>query len=307
MRYNVDMFVRIPPAWEIPERLATPEQVYLNRRQFLKTGAVLAGAAAIASAAVTRNPRYTLDRPLSDESVATRYNNYYEFTLQKDMVWRLAERFRTRPWQIEVAGLVEKKLKLDVDELIRQMPVEERLYRHRCVEAWAMAVPWTGFPMKGFLDFVKPLSRARFVRMVSFHRPNETPGVVSQPHYPWPYFEGLTMAEASHELAFLVTGMYGHDLPRQNGAPIRLVTPWKYGFKSIKGIVKFEFTARQPDNFWHVAVPDEYDFWANVNPKARHPRWSQATETMIGTGEKRPTQLYNGYGQYVAGLYTRGS
>ncbi len=303
------MLIRVPRSWEIPERLATPEHVYLNRRQFLKSGAALAGSAALGQAAapgVKRNPKYTLDRPLSDEFPATHYNNYYEFTVQKDGVWRLAERFQTRPWQIEVSGLVEKKLKLDVDELVRKMPLEERLYRHRCVEAWAMAVPWTGFPMKAFLDFVKPLSSANFVHMVSFYRPGETPGVISQPFYPWPYFEGLSLAEASNELTFLVTGMYGHDLPKQNGAPIRLALPWKYGFKSIKGIVKFEFMAKQPQNFWHMAVPNEYDFWANVNPKVPHPRWSQAYETMIGTNERRPTLPYNGYGEYVAHLYQRG-
>ncbi len=198
-----------------------------------------------------------------------------------------------------------KPKEMDVDELLARMPVEERLYRHRCVEAWAMAVPWTGFPMRELVKWAEPTSAARFVRMVSFQRPDQAPGQKNTPWYPWPYFEGLTLAEATHELAFLVCGIYGHTLPVQHGAPLRLATPWKYGFKSIKSIVLFEFTDRRPRTFWNDVAPAEYDFFANVNPRVPHPRWSQATERMIGTNERRPTQPFNGYGEWVAGLYAK--
>lgn len=286
----------------------------MNRRELLRAGAI--GAAAVGAgllgaprpvwAEVSRNPKYKLDRPLTDERIAAMYNNFYEFD-QEDKTGpaRLSGKFRTSPWEIEVTGLVEKKLKLDVQELIRKMPLEERLYRLRCVEAWAMAVPWTGFPMKAFLDYVKPLSSAKYLRFVSFYRPSEAPGFAKYHWYPWPYHEGLTMAEAANELTMLVTGIYGHDLPKQHGAPIRVIVPWKYGFKSIKSIVKIEFTKGQPPTFWNTVAPTEYDFLSNVNPKAPHPRWSQASEKMIDTGERRPTLLYNGYAEHVAHLYLK--
>ena len=328
--------------WEIPERLATPEALYWNRREFLRAmglgsigaAALLAGCGAGAggdpgggeatpgvknaaqpSAALNfdpaspgiypaaRNATYTLDRALTDEKVAAAYNNFYEFTTQKDRVWRMTDRFRTRPWRIEVAGLVEKETAIDVDDLVKTMPVEERTYRHRCVEAWAMAVPWTGFPMKAFIDWAEPSSGARFVRMVSFLRPDEAPGQAPGSGYPWPYFEALRMEEAMNELAFLVIGIYGHPLPKQHGAPIRLATPWKYGYKSAKSIVRFEFTSEQPPTFWNTVAPSEYGFLSNVNPKVPHARWSQATERLIDTGEVVKTQPFNGYGEYVARLY----
>ncbi len=328
--------------WTIPERLATPESVYWNRRDFLKAlglggigaAALLAGCgtgaggsagngeatpgvknAAQPAAALnfdpprpgiypaSRNTRYALDRALTDEKVAAAYNNFYEFTTQKDRVWRLTDRFKTRPWRIEVAGLVKKEIAIDVDDLVRAMPIEERLYRHRCVEAWAMAVPWTGFPMKAFIDWAGPLSDARFVRMVSFLKPDEAPGQAPGSGFPWPYFEALRMDEAMNELAFLVIGVYGHPLPKQHGAPIRLATPWKYGYKSAKSIVRFEFTSEQPPTFWNTVAPSEYDFLSNVNPKVPHARWSQAMERLIDTGEFVRTQPYNGYGEYVAQLY----
>ena len=323
-------FLRVPRGWEIPEGEATPESIYeqFTRRRFLRDLALAglgAGATLLAGPAMLeadnrqkqprsfpaspsvyparRNPKFTLDRPLTDEKIAASYNNFYEFSEQKEEVAKLAARFETRPWTVEIAGLVHKPLKFDVDELTRLMPIEERLYRLRCVEAWAMAVPWTGFPFKALMDRVEPLAKAKFVRMVSFERPSEAPGQRS-PWYPWPYFEALTMAEAANELTLLVTGIYGHELPPQHGAPIRLIVPWKYGFKSIKSIVRIEFVERQPETFWHKVVPGEYDFWANVNPRVPHPRWSQATERMIGTNERRPTLLYNGYGEFVAGLYS---
>ena len=308
------MLIRIPRPWEIPERLATSEDAVLSRRRFLRAGAI--GAAALgasglafpeaAEAAVGRNPKYKLDRPLTDERVAATYNNFYEFDQQdKTAPARLAQKLTTHPWTIEVTGLVQKKLKLDVEDLIRKMPLEERLYRFRCVEAWAMAVPWTGFPMKAFLEYVKPLSSANFVRFVTFFRPGQAPGFAKYHWYPWPYHEGLTMAEAANEMTLMVTGIFGHDLPKQHGAPIRMIVPWKYGFKSIKSIVKVEFTKKQPRTFWNTVAPREYDFWSNVNPKVPHKRWSQATEQMIDTRERRPTHPYNGYGQYVAHLYSR--
>lgn len=307
--------IRIHRGWEIPEREATPEHLYLNRRRFLKglgltgiglvTGVGLAGAEEVASLyPAKRNPTYTLDRALSDEQVAGSYNNFYEFTTDKEAVKEKVEKFQTHPWQVEVKGLVQNPKIYDFDQLVRRMPLEERLYRHRCVEAWAMAVPWTGFPFKALIDEVQPLSSARYMRLVSFDRPDQAPGQKWQPWYPWPYFEGLSLAEATNELAFLVTGIYGHELPKQHGAPLRLATPWKYGFKSIKSIVLIEFTEAQPPTFWNQIAPSEYDFYANVNPAIPHPRWSQATEKLIGTGERVPTQRYNGYGPYVEKLYS---
>jgi sulfoxide reductase catalytic subunit YedY len=249
-----------------------------------------------------RNPGFTLDRTLTDERVAAAYNNFYEFTTDKEEVRNLVGAFRIRPWQVEVGGLVEKPRIYDVDDLVRRLPLEERLYRFRCVEAWAMAVPWTGFTLKALINEVRPLSAARYVRMVTFYKPDQARGQKFQHWYPWPYYEGLTMAEATNVLTFLVTGIYGHELPKQHGAPIRLITPWKYGFKSIKSIVQIEFVEKQPPTFWSAAS-SEYDFWANVNPKVPHPRWSQATERLIDTGERVPTQLYNGYAEQVAHLY----
>ncbi|MGH8244829.1 MAG: protein-methionine-sulfoxide reductase catalytic subunit MsrP, partial [Gammaproteobacteria bacterium] len=301
------MLIRIPRRWAIPEREATPEDQFLNRRQVLRAGAIAAAALAAPPlrAAVQRNPKYKLDRPLTDERIAATYNNFYEFNQEdKTAPARLVEKFTISPWQIEVTGLVEKKMRFDVQDLVRKMPVEERLYRFRCVEAWAMAVPWTGFPMTAFLDYVKPLSTAKFIRFVSFYRPHEAPGFQRYHWYPWPYFEGLSLAEASNELAMMVTGIYGHDLPKQQGAPIRVITPWKYGYKSIKSIVKIEFTKSQPPTFWNQVAPTEYDFWSNVNPKVPHPRWSQASERMIDTGERRPTLMYNGYEEFVVHLYS---
>ncbi len=308
-------YLKIPKGWEIPEREATPEAAFLNRRKFLAAmgiGAIGASgilprplAAADALYPAKRNPAYKLDRPITDEQFATRYNNFYEFTEQKEDVWKLVNDFKPEPWTIDVSGLVRKPQKLDLDRLLRLIPLEERLYRHRCVEAWSMAVPWTGFPLKALIDLVEPKSEAKYVRMVTFFRPGQAPGQRTLLHYPWPYYEGLTMAEAMNELTFLVTGMYGHAVPKQNGAPIRLVVPWKYGFKTIKSIVAIEFTSEQPRTFWNDAAPREYHFLANVNPKVPHPRWSQATERVIDTGLMRPTLMYNGYGSFVASLYEK--
>ncbi len=318
------MLVHARRGWEIPERDFTPEAVYRNRRRFLQTALGAAGSLALAGAGpwenawaaapdpwltgvrpleAARNQEYKVDRPITRKDIAARYNNFYEFSLDKARVWPLAQAFKIEPWEIEVKGQVEKNLKFDAADLLRRMPIEERVYRFRCVEAWSMVIPWVGFPMKKFIEWVKPLSSARYVRMVTFHRPGVTPGVVRQPHYAWPYHEGLTMAEAMNPLTMLVVGMYGHTLPKQNGAPLRLIVPWKYGYKSIKSIVRFEFTNKRPPTFWNRAIPDEYGFTANVTPKVPHPRWSQATEKVVETGERIPTLPYNGYGKYVEYLY----
>jgi sulfoxide reductase catalytic subunit YedY len=242
-----------------------------------------------------------MDRALTNEVDAARYCNFYEFSSGKQ-VWRYVQPFQPLPWTLQVGGLVAKPRTFDLDDLIRAFPLEERLYRHRCVETWAMAIPWTGFPLAALLRKVEPLPAARFVRFVTFDRPEEA-GRQKDRSQPWPYTEGLTLAEAGNELTFLVTGMYGHPLLKQHGAPLRLVVPWKYGFKSAKSLVRIELTAEQPATFWNTLVPREYGFEANVNPAAPHPRWSQTTERMLGTGEVRQTQLYNGYGEWVAHLY----
>ena len=320
------MLIKIPKGWEIPERQVTPEHVYLNRRNFLAraSAGLLAGAGglimpgnsgfsllardepaqALAPLKAPRNPEYKTDRPITAERIATGYNNYYEFTEVKDQVWKLAQDFKPRPWEIEFKGHIEKPFKIDVDDLIKKMTLEERVYRHRCVERWVVVFPWIGFPMKKLVEFAKPTSKAQYIRMVSFFRPGQAPGQRSGTWERfWPYYEGLTMEEANNELAFMVVGAYGKILPNQNGSPMRLHTPWKYGFKSIKAITKFEFVEKQPPTFWHTAVPDEYDFEANVNPNKPHPRWSQAREQLVETGETVPTKLYNGYEKYVAYLY----
>ena len=248
-----------------------------------------------------RNPRFTLDRPLTPEAVAARHNIFDEFTLDRARVWEVAAPFRSRPWQIEVRGLVARPLTLDVDDLIRKMGLEERVYRLRCVETWAMAVPWTGFPFRRFLDWIRPLGSARFIRMVSFDRPEEAPGWNASRRR-FPYYEALTIEEAAHDLAFLATGIYGHSLPNQHGAPIRLAVPWKYGFKSIKSIVRFELTEQRPPTFWSDLSPRNYTFAANVDPGVPQP-WPQDEERMLGSGERRKTLLYNGYSAEVAALY----
>lgn len=307
------MLIKRPKGWEIPEREATPEAVFFNRRQIvgslLAAGATSVGVPVLAQPAdpildlypAKRSARWILDRPITEEKSAADYNNFYEFGSSKSVA-TAARALKTRPWKVSIDGLVEKPFEIAVDDLIRKMPLEERLYRHRCVEAWAMAVPWTGFPMKALLDLAKPASAAKYVRMETFLDRAAAPGQ-RQTWYPWPYTESLTIEEAANDLAFMVTGVYGKPLANQFGAPLRLATPWKYGFKSAKSLVKFTFTAERPKSFWEALQPAEYGFWANVNPEASHPRWSQSTERMLGTDEIRPTVLFNGYGEHVAHLY----
>lgn len=316
--------------WDVPERAVTPEREHLSRRRWLKWAALAAGGTAAAAGGVwwwlyggsdadvlaagrVDSPAADLfpaplartfadlDRPLTAEAAAARYCNFYEFSIAKN-VWRSVRRFQPVPWTLEVTGLVRRPLRFDLEKLLRTFPQEERRYRHRCVEAWAMAVPWTGFPLKELLARADPLASARYVRFVSFQRPEEA-GRQKDDSQPWPYTEGLTIEEAANELAFLATGIYGHPLLKQHGAPVRLVVPWKYGFKSAKSLVRIELTAEQPATFWNTIAGHEYGFQANVNPDVPHPRWSQKTERMLGTDEVRPTQLYNGYGRWVASLY----
>ncbi len=308
--------------WEIAEREATPESVFFDRRKFLAgslgvlAGGIL-GAGGLSGPAeaktetpkdktldlypAKRNPAFTLDRPLTDKMVAAKYNNFYEFGGTKTIQW-LAQRLKIRPWQVRVSGLVDKPKTYDIDHLVRSMPLEERLYRFRCVEAWAMAIPWTGFPFSALIKKAAPKSEAKYVKLTTFLDRKVALGQLRF-WQPWPYVEALTIEEAMNDMTLLVTGIYGHPLPKQHGAPIRLITPWKYGFKSIKSIVSIEFTRERPKTFWETVGPNEYGFWANVNPNFAHPRWSQAQDRMLGTDEVRPTQIFNGYGKWVASMY----
>ncbi len=317
-------YIKIPKEWEIPENQVTSESDYINRRKFIRDlGLASAGALLFSTSNACaqnkgvekqlepyraqkldaeNNPNFTVNRQMTDEVVAATYNNYYEFTTSKSGVWKEVKQFKTRPWEIKISGLVEKPMTLDVDDLIKQMPLEERIYRFRCVEAWAMVVPWIGFPMKALLEKVQPTAKAKYVRMLTFLDSEVAPQQRNL-RYPWPYYEGLTLAEAMNDLTILTVGIYGHILPPQHGAPIRLIVPWKYGFKSIKSIVSIELISQKPRTFWNTLAPREYDFEANVNPNVPHPRWSQANERMIGTGERLPTRIYNGYGSSVAHLY----
>ncbi|QDZ01982.1 protein-methionine-sulfoxide reductase catalytic subunit MsrP [Nitratireductor mangrovi] len=304
------------PDWAIAEREATPEHVFFNRRAVLAGfGASMAALAAppFAGRALAaddptadlypagRNEAYTIERDLTPEEASSQYNNFYEFGSHKQIA-RAAQDLKIRPWDVEIGGLVDKPQKLAFDDLIRKMPLEERLYRHRCVEAWSMTVPWTGFPLSALVELAAPQASAKYVRFETFLDPAMASGQ-KQVWYPWPYVEGVTMAEAANELAFMVTGVYGKPLAKQFGAPLRLALPWKYGFKSIKSIVKVTFTEERPVSFWERIASNEYGFWANVNPEVPHPRWSQAQERVLHTGETIPTVIYNGYGEQVAGLY----
>jgi sulfoxide reductase catalytic subunit YedY len=295
--------------WDLPERAATDERTYLSRRTLLAAAGL--GAASLGSPAraalppgvsATVNAKYVPGRAVTPEKNATTYNNYYEVDTDKD-IWQAAQKIPQRPWTIEVGGLCANKKTYAIDDLLKQMPLEQRIYRHRCVEAWAMTVPWSGFPLSKLVDAAQPTSAAKYVTFTSLADDKTMPGL-SDPGFPWPYLEGLTIAEARNELAFIGTGMYGKPMPPQDGGPIRLVLPWKYGFKSAKALVKITFTDTQPVNFWQSIQSSEYGFWANVNPAVPHPRWSQASERLLGSDQMVPTQIYNGYGEYVAGLYT---
>jgi methionine sulfoxide reductase catalytic subunit len=310
------MLIRRNRGWEMPENNATPEHVFLDRRTFM-AGAAVASSGILSPASAQqvdadpsvamypakRNDRYQLDgKEITPETVNANYNNFYEFGFGKQ-INKPSQALKIRPWAIKIDGMVEKETTLDIDDLLKRVAIEERLYRHRCVEAWSMAVPWSGFPLRALLDIAKPLSSAKFLRFETFLDPKIAPSQ-RQTQYPWPYVEGVTIAEAANELAFMVTGAYGKPLAKPFGAPIRLALPWKYGFKHIKSITRISFTDKRPVSYWEQLQSAEYGFWANVNPEVAHPRWSQASEEILGTSGKRvPTQLFNGYAPFVADLY----
>ena len=313
------MLLRTPPDWELPESAVTAEAIYRrrDRRDFLKTlGVGLAGAivspsvfAASAGFPSKENPAYPASalKPTPYEHI-TSYNNFYEFGLDKDEPKTYANQgWKTEPWTLELGGLCRNPGKFDVNELIAKLGgIEQRVYRHRCVEAWSMVVPWDGFQLSKLIALADPKAEATHVKFITFYDPKRAPGQVADNVIPWPYVEGLRLDEANHELAFIATGIYGKPIPNQNGAPLRLVVPWKYGFKGIKSIVKIEFTNREPRNSWQGIAPREYGFYANVNPLVDHPRWSQASERIIGGGVfsgRQKTLMFNGYEKQVAGLY----
>jgi sulfoxide reductase catalytic subunit YedY len=343
-------------SWDLPERQASPKEVFLNRRRLIGWGAaggLIAGGAGAYYAyrgsdktvlddgrrdlpqlppladstdrpeksarddeeGVDRDPNaarknltterrmdYSLGRPITEQIAVARNVNYYEFSPIKLDVWRRAKALPIRPWTLRVDGLVKNPKTFDLDDLIKSVGLEQRVYRHRCVETWAMVVPWLGFPLKKIIDKVQPSANAKHVRFVTADVKALT-GIEPPDGFVWPYQEGLRIDEANHDLCFLAVGYYGEALFRQNGAPIRLVVPWKYGFKSAKSIVRIEFTAGPPPTFWNVAIPSEYGYFANVDPDRDHPRWSQKREYTIDKHDYHPTEKYNGYGEWVSGLY----
>jgi len=305
----------------------TPEHVYLSRRDFLKSMGIVAGTAALLAACAPDQSTTATTAPTSDASNMTdspaevasstsdelgdplnsfedisTYNNYYEFSTDKQAVAELAEGYPTSPWEVQVGGLVENPKTFSIDDL-KAFEIEERIYRMRCVEAWSMVIPWNGFPLSKLLDVVQPKAEAKFVRFETIHDTEGMPGFKRNPFYQWPYIEGLRMDEAMNDLTLMATGLYGKDMLPQNGAPIRLVVPWKYGFKSIKSIVKIDLVDTMPFSLWMAAAPHEYGFFANVNPKVDHPRWSQGSERRIGELGRRETLMFNGYEAEVAHLY----
>jgi sulfoxide reductase catalytic subunit YedY len=302
---------------ESPSSEITPEALYLSRRSFLKgagvvgLGALLAACSAPQATPTASSGAGTAAPALKDElgdaansfDQITHYNNYYEFSLGKESVAKLAENFKTTPWQVEVGGLVNKPTTFGMEDILKKFTQEERIYRLRCVEAWSMVIPWVGFPLAQLLKAVEPTGDAKYVQFTSAYLPAEMPGA-SDAMFPWPYIEGLRLDEAMHDLTLLVTGLYGKPLPNQDGAPIRLVVPWKYGFKGAKSLVKIDLVAEQPRTFWPVTSPNEYGFYANVNPDVPHPRWSQSSERRIGETGRRKTLPFNGYADQVSQLYT---
>jgi sulfoxide reductase catalytic subunit YedY len=307
------MHVHLKPSWNIPESQVTPSAIGLDRRTWLLANMAPALVSSLPKAQAgagigfgsppTPNPAHQAPESLSDFQKVSSFTNFFEFGAGKN-IREHASRLPLSPWTLTIDGLVKQTRTLGIDDLLKRMPLEERIYRHRCIEAWSMVVPWSGFALRDLLALAEPLGDARYVSFTTFGRDKHfSPGFWRFWH-PWPYVEGLTMAEASSELPFVATGLYGHPLKPQNGAPIRLVLPWKYGFKSIKSIVKISFHAQRPLTFWERARPAECGFWANVNPEVPHPHWSQATEQRLGATERIPTRLFNGYGNQVAHLYS---
>ncbi len=324
------MLIRKRTGIEIPSSEITPQHVYLSRRAFMTGAAAVAGAAALAACAPKTDlsgagsagrlagqtaatgdeptpvviPGQTdeLGDPLTDFNAVTGYNNYYEFSTNKEAVAEKAMGFPVSPWQVVVGGMVRNPGAYDVETLLSRYESEERIYRLRCVEGWSMVIPWQGFPLAALLRDAEPTADARYVRFETVYDPQNMPGQNS-PFFRWPYVEGLRLDEAMNDLTLMATGLYGESLLPQNGAPLRLVVPWKYGFKSIKSIVKIDLVDAMPESLWMAAAANEYGFYANVNPEVAHPRWSQATERRIGEGGRRPTLMFNGYGEQVAALY----
>ena len=304
----------------------TPEHVYISRREFLKSMGIVAGTAALLAACKSQTPTATLEAviqgtptaedlpstptvasdefgdPLNTFEDITNYNNYYEFSTSKEQVARLAKGYPTSPWEVKVGGLVNNPKTYSIDDL-RKFEIEERIYRLRCVEAWSMVIPWMGFPLNRLLQEVEPKAEAKYVRFETIYDPEGMPGFKKNPWYQWPYVEGLRVDEAMNDLTLMATGLYGKDLLPQSGAPFRLVVPWKYGFKSIKSIVKIDLVEEMPVSLWMAAAPNEYGFYANVNPEVDHPRWSQASERRIGEFGRRETLMFNGYAEEVSYLY----
>ncbi len=298
------MIIRKRP--ELTYSQVTPKSVYLNRRRFLAGSAALFGPAAVMLRAgkldvASKSPFSTTEKLTPYKDITT-YNNFYEFGTAKDQPARNATHFKTSPWHVKVEGHVNKPQIFDMDAILKIAPLEERIYRHRCVEAWSMVIPWIGFPLSALLKQVDPQSNAKYVAFESCYDPRQMPAGMWA-GIPFPYLEGLRMDEAMNPLTLLCTGLYGETLPNQNGAPVRLVVPWKYGFKSIKSIVKIKLVEKQPTTTWNLANSHEYGFYSNVNPKVDHPRWSQAKERRIGEFFKRDTVLFNGYGEQVAAMY----
>ena len=309
----------------IPSSEITDRELYVNRREFIRaaTGSAVAVAAGLAGGAtsayadeaphkqrlpnVSKSPLSTTDRLNTWQQITT-YNNFYEFGTDKDSPSKLAGTLKTEPWSVAVEGECAKRAAWRLEDILKGQPLEERIYRHRCVEAWSLVIPWVGFPLSAFINKCEPTSKAKFVEFTTLADSAQMPAVgykdfLGRSILNWPYVEGLRMDEAMHPLAILAVGLYGEVMPNQDGAPIRLVVPWKYGFKSVKSIVKIRFTEREPRNTWQVMAPTEYGFYANVNPEVDHPRWSQASERRIGEFLKRKTLMFNGYGDQVATLY----
>ena len=308
------MLVKSSKKWQLPSNKVTSEKIYLNRRKILKNLGFLGISSSFLNISVlskekypyhySKNNNYDIDfnRLLTSESKAMGYNNFFEFSTTKN-VKRKAQKLSTSPWNINIGGLVTKEINIDFEDLIRKVDLEERIYRLRCVEAWSILVPWIGFPLKSLLKLAEPKSSAKYLVMKTFLNP-KVASSQKQSWYPWPYTEVLTIDESYNDLTFIATGMYGKTLPNQNGAPLRLLVPWKYGFKSIKSIVSFSLVSERPKTFWEEIQPKEYGFWANVNPSVNHPRWSQSKEKDIETGDYLKTEIFNGYAEWVAHMYT---
>ena len=310
------MILHRRPRWSLPEAACAPEALALNRRAALAAlgGAVAAAALPGAARAANREPEAAwtpppavnpafaeAGRPVTEESLTAAYNNFYEFGSHKGIA-RAAQRLPTDPWTVRVDGLAAKPFEIGMEDLLARMPIEERVYRLRCVEAWSAVIPWIGFELGALLRLAEPTGDARYVVMETLADRETMPGL-RQHWYPWPYTEGTTIEEAMHPLAFMAVGAYGKVLHKQFGAPLRLHMPWKYGFKAVKSVVRIRFAAERPVSFWEELQASEYGFWANVNPEVPHPRWTQSAERDLATGDRIPTQLFNGYGEEVAGLY----